>query len=55
MSAGAVIKAAYGMMAGTAGEISMTLERQRPASKKDLRIWVTSLRAAANELETLIK
>ena len=55
MRAGQVVKMAYASMAGVVGEISMALEREKPIPHDHLESWITRLRAAADQLETMIK
>lgn len=50
-----VIAAAYHAMGGTVGEICLALERKQPVSKPTILRWIKRLRAAADQLETLVK
>ena len=54
MSAGQVVSQAWHKVAGTIGEMSLSLERKQNVPKGQIVRWVTRLRAAADELEKLL-
>ena len=55
MSAGRVITTAYKAFAGTAGAICLALERKKPIPRETLIQWATSLRTAADQIDTFVK